>query len=425
MKLTNAAVPASLLEGRSGDDLVRVDVVLEGGRIASVTAAEGGPANDAPAGDAHDCRGGILVPAFVDMHTHLDKGHIWPRQANPDGTFAGALASVSADRQARWTAEDVRTRMDFSLRCAYAHGTAAIRTHIDSAPPQDRISWPVLADMRAKWAGKITLHAASLVGIDGVPDDVRPMFDLVTAHGGIVGAVLYPVPELRPRLRAILEEADRRGLDADFHVDETLDPAVNTLAVLAEEARRIGFSGQITAGHCCSLMTMAADEAARTLDAVAGAGIAVVSLVMCNLYLQDRHAGRTPRIRGGTLVHEMAARDIPVAIASDNTRDPFYAYGDLDMVEVWREATRVLHLDHPVGDWPRAASVTPAAIMGLPDRDRLAPGAPADLVLFRARGWTELFARPQMDRTVIRGGAVIDAALPDYDELDTLWTSTA
>ncbi len=78
---------------------------------------------------------------------------------------------------------------------------------------------------------------------------------------------------------------------------------------------------------------------------------------MCNLYLQDRRTdGTTPRWRGVTLLHEMKARGIPVAVASDNTRDPFYAYGDLDMLEVYRMATRILHLDHPVGDWPKAVS---------------------------------------------------------------------
>jgi cytosine deaminase len=60
--------------------------------------------------------------------------------------------------------------------------------------------------------------------------------------------------------------------------------------------------------------------------------------------------------------------------------------------------------------------------MGLPDRDRLAPGAPADLVLFAAREWTELFSRPQTGRTVIRSGKPVDAAPPDYRELDALWT---
>ncbi|MCF3934182.1 cytosine deaminase [Acuticoccus sp. M5D2P5] len=414
MKIVDAALPAAFRE-EPADDLNLCDVTIEGGRIALVEPAAG-------LADGIDAAGGILVPAFVDMHTHLDKGHIWPRTPNPDGTFAGALAATGEDHRF-WSADDLRARMTFALETAYARGTAAIRTHIDSMPPQDAISWPVFAELRAEWAGRITLQGASLMGIEGVPDDPGPLFDHVTRHGGIVGAVLYAVPPMQAKVARLMEEAEARGLDIDFHVDENLDPASNCLAVVAAEAKRIGFSGTITCGHCCSLMAMDESTADRTLDAVAEAGISIVSLPMCNQYLQDRRAGRTPRIRGGTLVHEMAARGIPVAIASDNTRDPFYAYGDLDMVEVWREATRILHLDHPVGAWPLAFSATPAAIMGLPDRDRLAPGAPADVVLFKARSWTELFARPQYDRIVIRNGAVLEAAPPDYCELDGLWIS--
>ena len=155
------------------------------------------------------------------------------------------------------------------------------------------------------------------------------------------------------------------------------------------------------------------------LDLVAKAGIHVVSLPMCNLYLQDRHAQRTPRGRGITLVHEMKARGIPVSFASDNTRDPFYAYGDMDMLEVMRQATRIGHLDHSDADWPQAYSTTPAASSGF-DPPSFAPGAPADLVICAAREWTELFARPQSDRIVLRGGRAIDTTLPDYADLDHL-----
>ena len=56
--------------------------------------------------------------------------------------------------------------------------------------------------------------------------------------------------------------------------------------------------------------------------------------------------------------------------------------------------------------------------MGLPARGRIAPGAPADLVLFRGRGYSELLSRPQADRVVLRAGRPVDRALPDYRELD-------
>ena len=141
------------------------------------------------------------------------------------------------------------------------------------------------------------------------------------------------------------------------------------------------------------------------------------------MYLQDRVPGRTPRWRGITLLHEFTDRGVPVAVASDNTRDPFYAYGDLDMVEVFREAVRIAHFDHPFGNWPAAVARAPAAMLGRPDRGVIAVGGPADLVLFPARSFTELLARPQSDRTVLRAGKAIDRKLPDYRELDDIMES--
>ena len=60
----------------------------------------------------------------------------------------------------------------------------------------------------------------------------------------------------------------------------------------------------------------------------------------------------------------MKARGINVSFASDNTRDPFYAYGDLDMVEVLREATRIGHLDHTGTDWVQSVLTNPARACG-------------------------------------------------------------
>lgn len=57
-----------------------------------------------------DCRGGLVFPCFVDMHTHLDKGHSWERSPNPDGTFSSAIATVGADAQKNWNADDVYPR---------------------------------------------------------------------------------------------------------------------------------------------------------------------------------------------------------------------------------------------------------------------------------------------------------------------------
>jgi cytosine deaminase len=417
--LANATVPAALLDGPAAtqNGLTLRDIVIADGRIERTSPT----GRTDPALPRIDLDNGMAWPCFVDIHTHLDKGHIWPRRPNPDGTFPSALDAVTADREANWSADDVRRRMDFALRTAYAHGTALIRTHIDSLKPQHRISWPVFAELREQWADRIELQGVPLFGIDEILDHAwaAEMIAEVLRHGtGILGAVAYMIPQLDDGLERVFRLAMDNGLDLDFHADESEDPAARTLPRIAEMAMKHRFPGRIVVGHCCSLALQ--PDAADTIAKLRDAGIAIVSLPLCNMYLQDRHAGRTPRWRGVAPLQELRAAGVPVAVASDNTRDPFYAFGDLDMVEVFREAVRTLHLDHPIAGWADAVAASPAAIVGRPARGRIAEGAPADLVLFRARDWTELLSRPQSDRTVLRAGRAIDRTLPDYRELDDL-----
>lgn len=425
-RLNNATVPACLVDGLpaaaaiDADGVARVDFGVEHGRIAGIWPSKG-DTGDAP---VIDLDGSMVWPCFADLHTHIDKGHIWPRQRNPDGTRAGALSSTETDRAANWTADDIRTRMNFSLECAWSHGTAALRTHIDSTPPQHHITWPVVSEVRDAWAGRIALQAVCLEPIRGYADTGfgNEIADMMVEYGGIMGAVLNVQEDTDTLLDFVIGLAIDRGLDLDFHVDEMGDPHANSFDNIAEALIRNNFGKPVNVGHCCSLAIRPEAEIDRALDLAVEANLRVVSLPMCNMYLQDRTVAetptRTPRWRGVTILHELKARGIPAAVSSDNTRDPFYAYGDLDGLEVFTQAVRIAHLDHPVGDWPTAITRTPADTMGLNDVGRLKTGGPADMIVFRARSYSELLCRPQHDRAVIRAGRGIDASPPDYRMLD-------
>jgi cytosine deaminase len=414
--LRNASVPSAML-GRSGGGIERVDITIADGKVASIAPHAAGP--------GRDLDGGLVLPAFADIHTHIDKGQIWSRKSNPDGSFMGALTAVSDDRSARWTAEDVGRRMDFLLRCAYAHGSAAVRTHLDSVPAQAETSWAVFDQMRERWKDRVELQAVALMGPGELVDrpTVQQIGKIAQRVGGVLGGAMASDPKSAEAMLNVVEVAGELGLDIDMHCDETLDPGTAVLLHLAEAVLRTGYKGKVVAGHCCALSVQDDATAGRTIEKTAEAGIAIVSLPMCNMYLQDRAPGRTPRMRGVAPLAELRAAGIPVAVASDNVRDPFYAYGDMDGLEVLREAGRVLHFDHPQETaWgsARMMGADAAAIAGFTYRGEIAVGAPADLLLFRARTWTELFARPQADREVLRAGEAIDTTLPDYRELDDL-----
>ena len=419
--LTDATLPAVLVKGfaaRDREGLIYADIIIADGKIEKILPAGTAPA-DLPKADM---LGGMVWPCFADMHTHLDKGHIWDRRSNPDGSFIGALNNVRADREKNWSADDVRARMEFSLKTAYAHGTKLIRTHLDSLPPQPRISFPVFSEMRAEWKGRIELQAVALFPMDNIWDEAffTDLVSVVAEHGGLLGGVPQMWPDLDARLDLLMRTATDNGLDIDLHVDETENKQVLALEKVAEATIRNRFEGAVTVGHCCSLARQDDEVARRVVDKVAEAGLSVVSLPMCNMYLQDRHPNRTPRWRGVTLFHELTAAGVKTAVSSDNTRDPFYAYGDMDPVEVFREAVRILHLDHPLDTSARVVTLTPAEILGRPDIGIIAEGAPADLVLFSARRWSEFLSRPQADRIVMRNGKGIDRRLPDYRDLDPI-----
>ncbi|MFZ3120670.1 MAG: cytosine deaminase, partial [Variovorax sp.] len=341
----------------------------------------------------------------------------------------GASAATGRDRVANWHAEDVRRRMDFGLRTAYAKGVVAIRTHLDSLAPQAAISFPVFREMRERWAGRIELQASSIAPLNiFLTDEGRQLADIVAESGGQLGCVTksmsYPAdtmpPDLDEALVRVFQLAAQRGLNLDLHVDESTDPAARALIRVARTAIAQKFKGRILCGHVTSLALQADDFIEETIAACQEAGIDIVSLPTVNMYLQDRSPeARTPRWRGVTVLHEMKARGLRVAVAGDNCRDPFYAYGDHDMLDTFTQAVKILHLDHPLGDWIRAATETPAAIMGI-DRGTIKVGGPADLLVLKARSYSEMLARAQFDRTVIRAGRAIDTTLPDYRELDDL-----
>lgn len=397
------------------------DLTIEGERITELALAG---ALVAPA-DATvlDLAGALVFPAFIDAHVHLDKAHTWDRSPNRTGTFFDALTTLGRDAK-QWTAADLERRAEFSLRCAYAHGTRIIRTHVDTHLSMGATSHAVMAALRTRWAGRIELQTVPLCGIaDFAGPDANKIADLALGHGAsALGGFAVMSAELPGHFDRQLALARERGVGIDLHVDENGNPNSECLRLVAEAVLRSEFPHPVVCGHCCSLAVQPPDRQRATLDLVKAAGIGVISLPMCNLYLQDRREGfpRNPHWRGLTLIQDMLDKGIPVACASDNVRDAFFAYGDFDLFEVYSESVRLAHLDSRMAESVRVVTSTAAAIVGRPDFGRLVPGAPARLVISAAHSFSELLSRPTAPRRCIDGEKVHSPVVPDYRELDGL-----
>ena len=132
------------------EGVVNADLMVDNGKLARVIRPGGQRDDGIP---SVDIGGRQVWPTLIDIHTHLDKGHTIERSPNVDGTFHNARLAAAADRP-NWTVPDVRSRMDFGLRCGYAHGVSAIRTHIDTYHETIDRNWQALREMREEWRAR-------------------------------------------------------------------------------------------------------------------------------------------------------------------------------------------------------------------------------------------------------------------------------
>jgi cytosine deaminase len=422
--LQRARVPADVLPdpiaSPAPDPLepsVLCDITIEGSKISSVARSTG----SGRVSNATDLAGAMVFPGFVDAHVHLDKAHTWNRAPNRSGTFPEALETLARDK-VNWTREDLLRRAAFALACAWEHGTRVLRTHVDTWLPWGEVNHAAMHELRGEWSGRIALQTVPLTGIanySGPEGDA--IADLAMKYGACALGGWSPMTTELPRqLDRLLAIARDRGVGLDLHVDENGRPGEEVLRTVAEAVLRNRFGNLVVCGHCCSLSVQPIERQRSTIALVREAAIRVISLPLCNLYLQDRRGQefpRTPQWRGLTLIHDLLDAGVPLACASDNVRDAFHAYGDFDAAEVYIQSVRLAHLDSRLGASVRVVTSAAADIVGLPASGRVAPGAPAQLVVFPSRSFSEFLSRPAPGRRLVDGETIREARPPGFDEL--------
>lgn len=396
--MVNIATPAdqvTWLRGARLADGTRADVRLASGRIAEV-------AMHPPAQTGGDLDGYVLLPSFVEPHAHLDKALTAARVPNPTGDLLGAIEAMAGAAES-FTTADIAARADAALRVMLAHGTTAVRTHVDVGTGVGMRALAALVDVRERWTGAIDLQVVALVGRPLAGEGGKHLREALREGADLAGGCPHLDPDPHRAVEICLDIAGEAGAPLDLHTDETLNPAMLTLPTLADLVIRTGFRHGATASHCVSLSVQPADVQRAVAERVAEAGVAVVALPQTNLFLQGRdHPVATPR--GLTAVHALRRAGATVAAGGDNLRDPFHPVGRGDALEVAALMVTAGHLDAA----DALGTVTAAARTAL----RLPPvtltaGAPADLVALRGTNLLDALAAADQQRRVWRAGRLV------------------
>jgi cytosine/adenosine deaminase-related metal-dependent hydrolase len=98
---------------------------------------------------------------------------------------------------------------------------------------------------------------------------------------------------------------------------------------IVRQTVRAGWQGRVAVGHLTELAALPAAEQAVLIAELAAARIGVISLPLTDLYLMGRRDERNVR-RGLTPIRRLLEAGVPVALASNNIRNPFTPIGTAD-----------------------------------------------------------------------------------------------
>ncbi len=382
-------------------EAMHCDISIENGLIARIESSLN-------AIDSESYPAQTLLPAFVDLHVHIDKTFVVDEVGAAEGDLFAAIERMAVHRDG-WTAEHIESRMQRALTEAYVNGTRALRTHLDWMGKDAPKSLAVFEKLRDQWRGKLTLQCVSLTPLDffdNAFDSEDLALEVATANltsdqksgeAALLGAFVYRNERIYDKLQRVFDLAIKHQLDLDFHVDEGLDADARGLKAIAELTIKNQWQGRVTCGHACSLAMQSDADALATLKLCAQAGIHLVALPATNLYLQGAW-NRTPIERGLTRLREARDAGVNCSIATDNVADGFYPYGSYNPLASYALGIQMGHLT-PTLDWLSSITSAPARAMRLPWDGLVRVGCKAeDLLLVQATDARDLMNTPLVQR---------------------------
>ena len=227
-----------LTNGRLRDGRL-VDLSVDGdGTIAEVADHDPARAH----GPGEDLRGWLVLTAPAEPHAHLDKALTADLALNPTGDLMGAIQAWT-DFAPSITAEGIRERARRAIEQSLARGLTAIRSHVNVNPEIGVVAAEAMVDVRGAVAGVVdlqlvALHGMQITGVEGAGNRAA-LAKAIELGIDVVGGCPHLDRDPPGQIDIVLDAAEEAGLPLDLHVDETLDPGMLTLEVLARRCSTV------------------------------------------------------------------------------------------------------------------------------------------------------------------------------------------
>ncbi|MDR5831693.1 amidohydrolase family protein [Caballeronia sp. LP006] len=375
-----------------------VDVCVRARTIDSI--APHGEKTPAARDTVVDGAGMLLLPGFVEGHTHLDKttwGMPWYRNA------VGPLLVDRIENERRWRAESGHDAAEASRALALAflrQGTTRIRTHVDIDTDAGLRHLEGVAATRAALADVLDMQIVAFPQ-SGVTTraGTRELLDTALRSGADVLGALDPAaidgdPALSLDITFAL--ATKHDKPIDIHLHEPGDLGAFTFDLLLDRVKALGFEGRVVVSHAFCLGQLPDARRHALLERIARLNVALLTTAPASVAV--------PPFR------EARAAGVTLFGGNDGIRDTWTPFGSPDMLE--RAMLIAMRFDLRRDDDLAAAfaCVSSEAARGCGFADYgLAAGMRADLVLVDAETVAQAVAMRPARRFVMSNGTIIPA----------------
>ncbi|AEJ39530.1 cytosine deaminase [Sulfobacillus acidophilus TPY] len=386
-----------------------VDILLSDARIQAI-------GRGLTADTSIDAAGGLVLPALVDPHIHLDavltEGEPEP---NRSGTLIEGIERWS-QRKERLSVEDVLSRAEEAVWWHVGHGVLKIRSHVDVSDPS-LTALKALIQLREKLKPWVTLELVAFPqdSIFGFPHGPELMEEALVMGADVVGGIPHYEWTREDGIRDVelaFHLAQKYHKAIDIHCDETDDDQSRFLETMAKLTWEHHLGSRVTASHTTALGSYNDAYAFKLIRYIAKAGMNIVANPLDNIVLQGRF-DTYPKRRGMTRVKELIQAGVTVAAGHDSIMDPWYPLGEGNQLFV---ASMLAHIGQLTGstELPWAIdSITQAGarVMGLADYGVHA-GAWADVIVLPVPSPADAIRLMPRPRWVISRGRIIAETIP-------------
>lgn len=397
--MTNMTRSLYLSNVRLADDQP-VSVSVVDGRIEALGANVTAP----PGAHVEDGGGALLLPGFVEGHTHIDKSN-WGRPWYRNEVGPLLTDRINNEREWRKTSGHDAAAQSLALSRAFVQaGTTRLRTHVDiDTDARLRYLEGVLATrqtMRDTLEMQIVAFPQS--GMLIRPGTVELLGSALAEGADVLGALDPALIDGDPvaSLDATFALAERHGKPIDIHLHEPGEVGAFTLRLLLDRVETMGMQGRVVVSHGFCLGALPERERDALLDRIARLRVALLT--------------SAPPSRTVPPLKLCREKGITMFGGNDGIRDTWSPYGIPDMLE--RAMLIGMRYDLRRDDDLMIAfdCVSEAAARGCGFADYgLHAGARADLVLVDAQTVAHAVASRPVRKLVVANGRIVarDGAL--------------